>query len=293
MSHAPPPTPRTILLTGGSGDLGTVLTPMLLTAGWRVRRMDPRPPSTSEGDWTEGSILDSEALTPACSGARTVVHIAAWHGIHEHLGLRTPAEFQELNVDGTACVLKACSAAGVRGLVFLSSTSVRHSETVYGRTKIEAEGLVRDHAAATGLNTVILRPRAFIPPWNRSVYPDFTAWANRFLAGGVQISDVARAVCLAVEATEKEDCRSWPPLPLDGHCPYTAEQLASWDSEGPGTTFASVFPEHVAAAARHGVEVWRRPSPLCDGAAHEFLSYRPAYTVHDLFRELRSADGFS
>jgi hypothetical protein len=77
-----------VLLTGGSGNLGQTLVPRLLDQGDTPVIFDVRAPmSLNEGvEFVEGSVLDRSKLTEIFRGCDCIVHIAAWHGIHEDPG---------------------------------------------------------------------------------------------------------------------------------------------------------------------------------------------------------------
>lgn len=72
-----------VLLTGGSGDLGTVLAAALEAQGDIPLRLDIVAPRDQWGTYQAGSILDRDVLARCVVGVDRVVHIAAWHGIHE------------------------------------------------------------------------------------------------------------------------------------------------------------------------------------------------------------------
>ncbi|HEY8077860.1 MAG TPA: NAD-dependent epimerase/dehydratase family protein [Labilithrix sp.] len=107
---------------------------------------------------------EKDELARALEGMDTVVHAASV--VHRP---KTPAEeYVRFNVEGTAALLDAARAAGVRRFVFMSSIKV-HGETPvgtidehtpvaaeahYARTKADAERLV---LAATDLRPVVLR----------------------------------------------------------------------------------------------------------------------------------------
>ena len=92
-----------VLLTGGSGDLASVLTPVLLRNGNDVVLLDVREPawSASKATFIKGSILDREKLEEYMAGCDLIVHIAAWHGVHEFKGEKNAYDFFDLNVRGT------------------------------------------------------------------------------------------------------------------------------------------------------------------------------------------------
>ena len=102
-----------------------------------------------------------------------IVHLAArTHVLGEH-GINQLPAYREINVKGTLRLAQHAAAAGVRRFVFLSSIKVNGEETsdtpfseentsqpldAYGISKAEAEDALRRIEAATGLETVILRP---------------------------------------------------------------------------------------------------------------------------------------
>ena len=72
---------KTVLITGGAGYVGTVLTSRLVTAGYNVVVYDamyfrcqltPQP----ELKIIEADIRDTETFTDACRGADAVVHLS-------------------------------------------------------------------------------------------------------------------------------------------------------------------------------------------------------------------------
>ena len=79
-----------VLLTGGSGNLGQTLVPRLLDRGDTPVILDVRTPRHLKAGalFIEGSILDRPRLTDRFRGCDCIVHIAAWHGIHEDRGGR-------------------------------------------------------------------------------------------------------------------------------------------------------------------------------------------------------------
>lgn len=270
----PDPTTAPVLLTGGCGDLGTVLA---LSMGERARLLDPRPPQAPAGRWIRGSVLDGPALDAAMVGVSAVVHIAAWHGVHLARGWKDAEAFHELNVTGTFRVLEAARRAGAR-VIFLSSTSVEDRFGVYGHTKVVGEEMVRAWRAR-GLEAITLRPRAFIPHWNREVYNDYIEWARWFWKGAVHIDDVAQAVLLALSGP-----RDHPePLVLDGAYEYTEADLADWGGEA---TFARVYPGHLDRVRRLGLDPARAPRRLDIEPARRVLGYAPRFSLGSLLGEL-------
>src|SRR5229473_96333 len=126
-----------VLLTGGSGDLGQTLVPLLISKGHTPVILDVRAPHDStQGIFIQGSILDRATLKEALHGCDCIVHIAAWHGIHEDRGEKNSYDFFDLNVRGTFEVFEAAASLGIDKIIFISTTSVYRPDTRYGRRRL-------------------------------------------------------------------------------------------------------------------------------------------------------------
>jgi UDP-glucose 4-epimerase len=275
-----------VFLTGGSGDLGQVLSRQLEVRGDVPVRFDVRPPSSQCGPYVQGSILDRETLQQSLAGMDCVVHIAAWHGIHEATGAKNVYDFWDLNVTGTFYVFEAAVRAGVRRIVNISSTSVGHWASVYGHTKVLGEEVARAYAQRHGVNVITLRPRAFIPSWNREVYRSFVEWAKWFWRGAVHIDDVSQAVVRAVGLLGRDPLANPLVLTVDGAYEYTDEDLGNWDKDGPGTTFRKYYAEYYDMAVRHGLDPATKPEKLDITETRQWLGYEPHYSLKTLLDEL-------
>src|SRR5215210_6470654 len=100
-------------------------------------------------------------------------------------------EIRSVNVDGTLTLLSAAAEAGVRRVVFVSSTAVygvpdKHPIDEddpldgvghYGESKIEAERVCRAFVER-GLDCVILRPKTFIGPERLGVFEILFDWVR-------------------------------------------------------------------------------------------------------------------
>jgi nucleoside-diphosphate-sugar epimerase len=194
-----------VVVTGSSGRVGRAIVARLRADGHAVAGFDRAPASTTDvvADLGEGA-----ALRAALGGADAVVHAAALHA--PHVGVLPDAEFQRINVDGTCALLDAASAAGVRRIVLTSTTAlygaaaegveaaawidedtVPQPQTIYHRTKLAAEALLREAALTGGPMLRVLRmSRCFPEP--------APAMAVLRLQRGVDARDVAAAHALAL-----------------------------------------------------------------------------------------------
>jgi nucleoside-diphosphate-sugar epimerase len=244
----------------------------------------------------EGSINERAQLARAIKGADIVVHIAAWHGIHEARAEKSVYDFWDLNVGGTFNVFQAAVDAGIKNVIFISSTSVDERYGLYGNTKVMGEEIANTYAFRNDMNVIVLRPRAFIPPWNRKVYADFLEWAQWFWKGAVHISDVAQSVIKSIELLARVDHDLYhAPLTLtvDGAYQYTDEDLQNWDAEGPGTTFKKHYKQFYDLAVSMGLDPSIKPKKLDISETQRLLNYKPLYSLKTLLLELKmyGADG--
>ena len=144
-----------IAVTGGTGFVGSRLLTALRQSGHEIRALTRRPRPDEDGlTWIAGSLEDGEALGHLSKGAEALIHVA---GV-----LKGDAGgFEAGNVRGTAAVLAAAKAQGVRRFVHVSSLAARQPElSLYGASKARSEELVQD----SGLDFTIVRPPAVYGP---------------------------------------------------------------------------------------------------------------------------------
>ena len=149
----------TLAITGGTGFVGSHLLDAAFAEGHRVAALARRPQQSREGvTWVPGDLSNRPALNQLIDGADAVVHVAGL------LSASDEAAFDAANVEGTAAMLAAASAAGIRRFVFVSSLAAREPQlSMYGGSKARAEALV----AQSGLDWAIVRPPAVYGPGDR------------------------------------------------------------------------------------------------------------------------------
>jgi nucleoside-diphosphate-sugar epimerase len=275
-----------ILLTGGSGDLATALTPALEARGDTPLRLDVVAPRDQRGVFLPGSVLDRPGLRRALEGVDGVVHIAAWHGIHEATKQRDVYAFWDLNVTGTFNVFEAAARAGISKVVYLSSTSVRSRDSLYGHTKVLGEEIARTYAARHAMQVIMLRPRGFIPQWNRSVYASFVEWAQWFWRGAVHIDDVVQAVLQSLDVLQTQALQAPLTLVVDGAYEYTDDDLDHWDAAGPGSTFRKYYAAYETLARQYGLAPEDKPYKYDIAETQQWLGYAPRYSLRHLLEAL-------
>ena len=274
-----------ILVTGGSGDLGQRMIPLLIRAGHVVVNFDIQEPLSGSGDFHQGSLLNPSQIINALKGSDLVIHIAAWHGIHETRGWKTHQDFWDLNVDGTHHLVEACGTQGVSRMVHISSSSVSKSTGIYGHTKRVAEEIMSYAHQTQQMDIITLRPRAFIPPWNGSVYSGFNEWAQRFWMGAVHIDDVAQALLSSVRLLASRSEPEHNVLAIDRAFDFPGDALLNWDDDGPGSTFSKFYSEYLAVAAHLGLETSIQPNYTDISEAREVIGYHPEYSLRSLLND--------
>ena len=275
-----------IILTGGSGDLGQCVIPLLKKEGHTTLNFDIQDPASGSENFLQGSLLKPSQIMAALEDVNLVIHIAAWHGIHETRGWKTPKDLWDLNVDGTHHLIEACVKQGVSRMIHISSSSVSKSKGVYGHTKRVAEEIMAYAHHSREMDIVTLRPRAFIPPWNDTVYSGFKEWASRFWAGAVHIDDVAQATLSSVQVLASRSHSEHNILAIDRSPDFPREALRDWDENGPGSTFNKFYPEHISLAKRWGLDTSIQPNYTDISEAMKVLDYHPAYSIKNLMHEL-------
>jgi NADH dehydrogenase len=154
-----------VLVTGGTGFLGSALVPALLAAGHRPRVFARRAPASSPAgvEVAIGDLEDAGSLTAAVEGVDAVVHL----GAATSAGRIDPTRAYRVNVGGASALLGACRAAGCRRIVAMSTQHVHLARPgVYGRTKRIADLLFAD----SGLDVTLLRPSLVYGPGRRGVF---------------------------------------------------------------------------------------------------------------------------
>ncbi|MYW16463.1 NAD-dependent epimerase/dehydratase family protein [Streptomyces sp. SID2955] len=169
------PAPRTVLLTGAAGGLGTLMRSLLPEYGYALRLFDVRPVD-GEPDAITADLGDTEALGEAVRGVDAVLHLA---------GISLEAPFEKIlksNIEGTYNLYEAARREGVPRIVFASSNHAvgftpaprageppipvdtpRRPDTFYGLSKSFGEDLAQLYWDKHGLETVSVRIGSCFP----------------------------------------------------------------------------------------------------------------------------------
>jgi dTDP-L-rhamnose 4-epimerase len=120
-----------ILLTGGSGFIGSHIVDALVAEGHELRVLDVRSPDDLDQgvEHIRADVADGDALTRALRGVDAVCHQAAMVGLGQNM--LDIADYAHHNDFGTAVLLRELAAARFRGRLVLASSMVVYGEGRY------------------------------------------------------------------------------------------------------------------------------------------------------------------
>ena len=222
--------PRRWLVTGGAGFIGSHLVQWLLAHRQHVRVLDDYSTGTREnlddvraqvdGDaWAHceivtGDIRDAATCRLAAEDRELVLHQAALGSVPR--SIEHPADTHAVNVDGTVNVLLAAREAGVRSVVFASSSSVYGDDTSpakredtlgrplspYAVSKRVGELYAESYHRVYGLRTVGLRYFNVVGPRQSPTGP-YAAVVPRWIAA---LAAGQRPVVFGDGSTSRDFC---------------------------------------------------------------------------------------
>jgi len=172
-----------ILVTGGSGFIGTNVVQHWIDTGAEVLSLDSRPPQNPKHQpfWTQCDIREKKAYAAAVQRFQPecLIHLAA----RADLNSRAVADY-DANTIGVENTVLAAKAAGVPRVLFASSQLVctpgyqpKTDEDYcppnpYGESKVIGEQIVRT-MAGDSFTWALIRPTSIWGPWFNEPYRDF------------------------------------------------------------------------------------------------------------------------
>lgn len=218
---------KTAFVTGATGLLGRQLARKLVEQGWIVRALHRSPRDATllqeiGAQPVAGDLNDLASLGDGMAGADAVFHAAALFTMWA-----PPADFERVNVEGTANMLAAAQAEGVECFVYISAAGVVMGDgkpmrdvsedaplaypywAPYLATKARAQRLVLEANKNPGFRTAVIMPPMI---WGRDMHMLDAIVKNvaqgrfRWPGGGEQMMSTAHVdnVCAcAMLAAEK------------------------------------------------------------------------------------------
>jgi uronate dehydrogenase len=245
------PAPRTVLLTGAAGGMGTLMRELLpATYGYRLRLFDVMP-IEGEPDAITADLADKEALREAVRGVDAIIHLA---------GISLEAPFEKIlraNIEGTYNLYEAAREAGIRRIVFASSNHAvgftprpattpapaeslvpidtpRRPDTFYGLSKSFGEDLASFYWDKHGIETVAIRIGSCFP--EPTSVRMLSVWMSppdgaRLLHAALTAEDVGYTVVYGSSANTRlwwdlTSARALGYEPQDDSEPYAAKLIA-------------------------------------------------------------------
>ena len=212
-----------IAITGASGYIGTVLTPLLLSHGHTLKVLTRKtlPDDIPEGiAFVYGNLLDNDSLQDLVKDADVVIHLAAMISVDDK-----PDEMLfRVNTSGTRLLVAAALQAGVKRFIHLSSVTaytqapydepmdetrppakdVQHS---YDHSKAVSQAIALEYNG-NGMEVIVLAPTAVMGPYDqqpsligKAVVNIYNGKIPALFPGGVDfvdVRDVAAAVVSAI-----------------------------------------------------------------------------------------------
>ena len=286
-----------ILITGGTGLVGSHLAERLLALGYSVRCLlrypDRRrwlgdlPVEVAPGDVTVPSTLPQ-----AVDGVNAVVHAAALTKAN------SPKEFYLFNAVGTRNLLEACvnAPSPPRRFIFCSSqaavgpTLLNRPKTAldppnpitdYGNSKLEAEREITRFSDK--IETVIIRPTAVFGPRDKDIFIYFKTMAkwrikpifgsSRNLLSLIYVKDLVEILVKALSIPDNQ-LPSQPLFAADPK-PYSWEEITSLIEKSLGYKCISfVFPGFLVSIFASISEIFsaKKPSAFNRQKAREMLA---------------------
>lgn len=174
---------KSVLITGGAGSVGGILTRRLLQHDPSVIRvLDQSEPGLaklktelddSRCRFLAGNVRDKDRLARAVDGIDVVIHTAAMK--HVNISEYNPFEAVKTNVMGLQNLIDASIDAGVDRFVFTSSDKAAHPANTMGTTKLLGEKLVTAANKYSGGHDIVLSSVRFgnVINSSQSVIPIF------------------------------------------------------------------------------------------------------------------------
>jgi dihydroflavonol-4-reductase len=230
-----------VLVTGGTGYVGSHVVAALHDAGHDVRVLARRPAAvagaleplrtglTLDVEVAHGDVLDADAVDRAVRGCDALINAANVYSLDQ----RDAARMRQVNVDGTRTVLQAAADAGLDPLVHVSSyvallpskristaSPTGDARTPYPESKAGSERVALD-LAADGAPVVLTNPGTVYGPHDPNMGESATSLCRRLRNTApvavpatfpvVDVRDLAQAHARIVDARDR-----WPRYLLAG-----------------------------------------------------------------------------
>jgi dihydroflavonol-4-reductase len=277
-----------LLVTGGTGFLGSHLVPRLIAAGHEVRiigRSKPAGPGLEKAEYVQGDLKNREVVKRALEGVQAVYHLAGLVSFQD----KDARRMYELHVDSTRELLRDVRESGVQRVILASTSgtiAVSKEERVgteddgypievvgrwpYYLSKIYEEKLALEYCRQHAIPLVVLNPSLLMGPGDDR--PSSTWTVMKFLqgelpampGGGMSFVDVRDAADAFVNALTRGEVYGRHLMGVNLSMPDFFERLERLSGvRAPRLKLPSKV-NVLAAKALEQVAKWRGTKPTLD-----------------------------
>lgn len=294
------------VVTGAAGFIGSRLVENLVLKGWDVRVLihNHNLPENIPVETVNGDIRDPSTLKTAFKDRDVLFHLAAALGA----SLLDKKEFEHINHEGTANVLKEAGSSGIKKVIHFSSAGVLGSVekkvaakedyptnpiNIYDHTKLQGENTALK-SAADGMETIVIRPGWVYGPGDRRTFKLIKAIAKKhfiLVTKGdiwqtpIFIDDLIKGTILCAEKGQSGEIYH-----LAGKEVLTVKKIIDHIGEAAGVNIPS-FPlplplvKSVAFLLEKAFYIFKKEAPLTRGKLAFFIYPKPLSidkSSHDL-----------
>tara|TARA_Y100000590_G_scaffold469181_1_gene655393 strand:- start:121 stop:984 length:864 start_codon:yes stop_codon:yes gene_type:complete len=159
---------KNVLVTGGSGFIGSHVVDALVKKKYNVTIIDTVPPKRKDVKFVKGNILNKKLIKILLKNNKLIFHLAAVSDINKVINI--PETTISINVLGTTILLEEARRAKVKRFIFASSYySYGNAGNLYTTSKTASELIIENYNLLFDLKYTILRYPTAYGPRNRKV----------------------------------------------------------------------------------------------------------------------------
>ena len=159
---------KNILVTGGSGFIGSHVVDSLVKRNYKVTILDLVKPKRKDIKFIKGDLLNYNLINEAVKKNNLIFHLAAVSDINKVKTI--PLKTISTNIIGTTNLLEASRKVNIKKFIFASTYySSSNAGNLYTTSKKASELIIKNYNLLYGLNYTILRYPTAYGPRNREV----------------------------------------------------------------------------------------------------------------------------
>ena len=159
---------KNVLITGGSGFIGSYVVDALVENKYKVTILDLNQPKRKDVKFIQGSILNKSIIRSALKNINIIFHLAAVSDITKVKEI--PLKTIKTNILGTTFLLEGARNANIDRFVFAGSIySYGAAGNLYTTSKTASELIIKNYKLIYGQKFTILRYATAYGPRNREV----------------------------------------------------------------------------------------------------------------------------